>query len=129
MFGVKRNYNDKRGPKGPTPWGRGAPCGGVAVEEHGQVRGELVEQAEEETAKGVADLPVRGAGQAEVVLESLGLISLADGLDQDAPGLGHAQGAEAVEHGEGLLPHDAVQGCPGPRGRAGGRVVIQRVPE
>ena len=48
--------------------------GAEAVEQHRQVHGELVEQAEQVGAVGVARLAQRGAGQARVELEAFGLV-------------------------------------------------------
>ena len=85
------------------------PLGRVAVEQAGQVLGQLVEDAEQVGAIGVAGFAQAGAGQTGIELEALGLVAVADRLDQQTPRLGHAQRSQAVEDGEGLLADDAVQ--------------------
>ena len=100
--------------------GKKAPLGGVAVEQGRQVLGQFIEDAEQIDAIGIAGLPQGGAGQAGVKLEALGLEAVAHRFDQQAPRLSHAQGGQAVEHGEGLLAEDAVQPLGGVAITAGG---------
>ncbi len=103
--------------------------GGIAVEEDGEIEGELVEDTEEIATVGVARFPEGGPGKALVKLEALGLIALGDGFEEESPGLGHAEGAEAVENGEGLLADETVEGGLGVALGHVGQHVLQDFPE
>ncbi|WP_459935502.1 hypothetical protein [Desulfonatronum parangueonense] len=105
--------------------------GAEAVEEHGQVQGEFVEQAEQIALVGVPGLAQGCPGQLGIRLETFGLSALGNGFDDQIAGFGHAQGAEAVEYGEGLFTHDPVQnnlhGFGGLRGT--GQVMVHGLPQ
>jgi hypothetical protein len=105
--------------------------GGVTVKQGREVQGKLVEDAEQVVAVGVAGLPQGVARHLAVELKALGLVAPGHRLQQQAPGLHHAQGRQSVQYREGLLPHHpseypATGLGPVPE-HLGGLVVVRRL--
>ena len=60
-------------------------------------------------AVGIARFTQACASQAAVELKALGLITIANGLGQQAAGFCHTQRRQAVEDREGLLTDNAIK--------------------
>ena len=77
--------------------------GRAAVEEHAEIDGQFIEEAEEVAAIAVVGVAQAGTGHLLKDLEPLGLVALADRFDNEAALFRHADGGQAVEDGECLL--------------------------